>query len=96
MDGAEGLEKARNERPDLILLDMSLPRIDGWTVAPQLKADPNTSGIPVIALTAHAMHGDRERAIAAGCDDYATKPVEFDQLLGQIAALLDSDRPNLR
>jgi len=87
-DGADGVTKARNEIPSLILMDMSLPVLDGWEATRQIKADPATSGIPVIALTAHAMSEDRERAISAGCDDYDTKPVEFPRLIGKIDALL--------
>ncbi len=88
VDGREGLEKARSAAPDLILMDMSLPVLDGWEATRQIKADPVTSGIPVIALTAHAMSEDRERALAAGCDDYDTKPVELPRLLEKIDALL--------
>jgi two-component system cell cycle response regulator DivK len=88
VDGAEGVEMARNETPGLILMDMSLPGIDGWEASRQLKADPLTSTIPIIALTAHAMSNDRERALEAGCDDYDTKPVELPRLLGKIDALL--------
>jgi CheY-like chemotaxis protein len=87
-DGQQGIDKAHTENPDLILLDMSLPVVDGWTAARQLKADAATAGIPIIALTAHAMAGDREQALEAGCDDYDTKPVEFARLLGKIEALL--------
>ena len=87
-DGAVGLELARNERPGLILMDMSLPIVDGWEATRQLKADPATSGIPIIALTAHAMSEDRETALAAGCDDYDTKPIEFPRLIGKVDALL--------
>jgi two-component system cell cycle response regulator DivK len=88
VDGQQGLEMATSEKPDLILLDMSLPIIDGWEVAKRLKSDDNLKAIPVIALTAHAMSGDRERALAAGCDDYDTKPVELPRLLEKIEALL--------
>jgi two-component system, cell cycle response regulator DivK len=89
-DGAEGLAAARAEpRPALILMDMSLPVVDGWTATEQLKADPATRAIPVIALTAHAMSGDRERAMAAGCDDFDTKPVDLERLASKIANLLD-------
>ena len=88
LDGRQGLEAARAGAPDLILMDMSLPILDGWEATRQLKADPQTRHIPVIALTAHAMAGDREKALAAGCDEYDTKPVEFARLLGKIQALL--------
>lgn len=87
VDGEQGVTLARSETPDLILLDMSLPGLDGWAAVRRVKADPATAHIPVIALTAHAMAGDRERALAAGCDDYDTKPVEFDRLLAKIEAL---------
>lgn len=88
VDGAEGVAKAQIERPDLILMDMSLPIMDGWEATRQVKADPRTSATPVIALTAHAMAGDREKAVAAGCDDYDTKPVDLPRLLQKIEALL--------
>ncbi len=88
VDGREGLERARADSPDLILLDMSLPVLDGWVVARMLKAAADTSSIPVIALTAHAMAGDRERALEAGCADYDTKPIELDRLLAKMNALL--------
>lgn len=87
-DGKQGLLAARTTAPDAILLDMNLPEIDGWEVARQLKAEDKTRGIPIIALTAHAMAGDREKSLAAGCDDYHTKPVELVQLIEQIEALL--------
>ena len=87
-DGQEGLDKARSEKPDLLLLDMNLPVMDGWTVAKTLKADAATKAIPIIALTAHAMAGDREKALAAGCDDYHAKPIDFSQLVNQIEAVL--------
>lgn len=88
VDGAEGIEKARSGRPDLILMDMSLPVIDGWEATRTLKADAATRSIPVIALTAHAMSTDREKALAAGCDGYETKPVELPRLLEAIEKLL--------
>ncbi|MEM7482359.1 MAG: response regulator [Acidobacteriota bacterium] len=88
VDGQEALDAARGEAPDLILMDMSLPVIDGWEATRRLKANPETQTIPVVALTAHAMAEDREKALAAGCDDYDTKPVEFKRLLGKISALL--------
>ena len=88
VDGAEGLEKARSAAPDLILMDMSLPVIDGWEATRQLKADEATKGIPVVALTAHAMTTDREKALEAGCDAYETKPVELPRLLATIERLL--------
>jgi two-component system cell cycle response regulator DivK len=87
-DGRQALEAARAERPDLILMDMSLPILDGWEATRRLKADVVTRPIPVIALTAHAMAGDREKALEAGCDDYETKPVELPRLLAKIEALL--------
>jgi two-component system, cell cycle response regulator DivK len=88
VDGQEGIAAARSSQPNLILMDMSLPVLDGWEATRRLKADPATSSIPVIALTAHAMAGDRERALDAGCDDYDTKPIEFPSLLAKIEALL--------
>lgn len=88
VDGVEGVEIAHSSLPDLILMDMSLPRKDGWQATFELKADPATAHIPIIGLSAHAMAGDRAKAIEAGCDDYDTKPVELDSLLGKIAALL--------
>lgn len=89
VDGKEGLEKARSDRPDLILLDMSLPVMDGWEAASILKRQPETAGIPIIALTAHAMSGDRERALEVGCNDYDVKPIEFERLLEKMRALLN-------
>ncbi|MFP5512982.1 MAG: response regulator [Alphaproteobacteria bacterium] len=83
-DGRQGVEMARSERPDVILLDMNLPVIDGWTAARELKAGEETAAIPIIALTAHAMSGDREKTLQAGCDDYHPKPVDFSRLLTQI------------
>lgn len=88
-DGEVGLNQARTCSPDLILMDMSLPLIDGWEATRQLKADPSTSKIPVIALTAHAMAEDRVKAMAAGCDDFDTKPVELPRLLAKIDAMLN-------
>ena len=91
VDGAEGIAAAKAECPDLILMDMSLPVVDGWEATRRLKAEPQTRTIPVIGLTAHAMAGDREKVIAAGCDDYDTKPVELPRLLEKIEALLGAD-----
>jgi two-component system, cell cycle response regulator DivK len=88
VDGEQGVAMARSEAPALILMDMSLPGLDGWEATRQLKANPEIHSIPVVALTAHAMSGDREKAIAAGCDDFDTKPIELDRLLGKIEALL--------
>jgi two-component system, cell cycle response regulator DivK len=91
MDGSEGLQMANYEMPDLILMDMSLPGMDGWEATRHLKASPETSKIPVIALTAHAMVGDREKAMEAGCNDYDTKPVELDRLIRKMENLLNPD-----
>ena len=88
VDGEAGVRMAQSESPALILMDMSLPGLDGWDATRQIKADPATRGVPVIALTAHAMSGDREKSLAAGCDDFDTKPVDFERLLGKIQALL--------
>jgi CheY-like chemotaxis protein len=88
VDGAQGVAMAQSESPDLILMDMSLPVIDGWEATRRIKSDPATCTVPVIALTAHAMSDDRGRAFAAQCDDYDTKPVELTRLLGKIEALL--------
>ena len=88
VDGQQGVTMSRSEAPDLILMDMSLPIIDGWEATRKIKAAPETREIPVIALTAHAMVGDKEKAIAAGCDDYDTKPIEFKRLLDKITAAL--------
>jgi CheY-like chemotaxis protein len=89
----EGLARARAEMPDLILMDMGMPEIDGWSATRQLKADPELKGIPVIAVTAHAMQGDREKALHAGCDEYETKPFDFTRLIEKIQALLASPKP---
>ena len=86
-DGAQGVAMALSERPDMILMDLSLPVLDGWQATRQIKASPGTSHIPVIALTAHAMAGDREKALSAGCDDFDTKPVELPRLLAKIKEL---------
>ena len=93
VDGGEGVAKAKAEIPDLILMDMSLPVLDGWDATKQVKADPATKGIPVIALTAHAMEGDRQKALGAGCDDFDTKPVELNRLLLKIEELLKKFPP---
>lgn len=87
-DGEQGVALARSERPDLILMDLNMPVLDGWEATRQLKGAPETRAIPVIALSAHAMAGDRERALEAGCDDYDTKPVRIDSLMPKIRALL--------
>jgi two-component system cell cycle response regulator DivK len=87
-DGEQAIEVARSQTPELILMDISLPGLDGWEATRRLKAMPETQAIPIIALTAHAMAGDREKCLEAGCDDYDTKPVEFPRLLGKIQGLL--------
>ena len=87
VDGAEALRVAGEEQPELVLMDLSLPVMDGWEATGRMKADPQTASIPIIALTAHAMGADRERALAAGCDDFDTKPIDMERLTGKIAAL---------
>jgi CheY-like chemotaxis protein len=91
VDGEQAVAMAQSESPDLILMDMSLPVVDGWEATRRIKADPRTADIPLIALTAHAMSGDRDRAMQAGCDDYDTKPVDLNRLLGKIRALLPDE-----
>ncbi|HZT20210.1 MAG TPA: response regulator [Dongiaceae bacterium] len=88
LDGQEAVSMAAAEKPDLILMDMSLPGLDGWEATRRIKAETGTARIPVIALTAHAMAGDREKALEAGCDDYDTKPIDFPRLLGKMTAML--------
>lgn len=88
-DGQQGVEIARSEAPELILMDLGLPVLDGWDATRQLKAAPETQAIPIIALTAHAMAGDRERALEAGCDDYDIKPIDLKRLLGKMKAILE-------
>lgn len=94
LDGESGLALAASEAPDLILMDMSLPILDGWEATRRLKADAATQHIPVIALTAHAMSSDRDKALEAGCDDYDTKPIELPRLLGKMEALLGGNAPS--
>ena len=90
-DGQQGIDAVREDRPDLIIMDMSLPVLDGWEATRQLKADPATKDIPIIGLSAHAMAGDREKAMNAGCDDYDTKPVELPRLLDKILGYLGAE-----
>ena len=92
-DGVLAVSEAARVRPDLILMDMSLPEIDGWEATRRIKANPVTAAIPVVALTAHAMVADRERSLAAGCQEFETKPIDFDRLLGKIEALLPRQVP---
>ena len=94
VDGQQGVDMAASEKPDLILMDMSLPVIDGWEATRRLKASDETRSIPVIALTAHAMAGDKEKTIEAGCDDYDTKPVDLKRLLGKINTLIGARAEN--
>lgn len=89
VDGEKGVELARAEKPDLILMDLSLPLLDGWEATRHIKADPELKAIPIIALTAHAMVGDRERALQAGCDDYVTKPINFPDLMTKLIHYLE-------
>ena len=92
VDGGAGVEMATSEKPDLILMDMSLPVLNGWEATRQIKANPETKAIPVIALTAHAMATDREKALEAGCEDYDTKPIELPRLLEKMEALLNKSQ----
>ena len=89
-DGGEAIDRVNSDPPDLILMDLNMPGIDGWEATRRLKADAKTKAIPVIALTAHAMAGDREKALAAGCEDFDTKPIDFDRLLDKMKRLLNS------
>lgn len=89
VDGEEGVDKAQTEVPDLILMDLSLPQMDGWTATGKIKENPSLTHIPIIALTAHAMVGDREKALEAGCDDYVSKPIDLRELAGKLAKYLD-------
>ena len=93
VDGEQAVAMAQSEAPALILMDMSLPVFDGWEATRRIKAAPETKSIPVIALTAHAMAGDREKSLEAGCDDYDTKPIELERLLGKMEALLNRPKP---
>lgn len=88
-DGEMGVQLAKAEKPDLILMDLSLPRMDGWTATGHIKSDPSTRSIPIIALTAHAMVGDRERALQAGCDDYLSKPIDLPELARKLTRYLE-------
>ncbi|HEX4043891.1 MAG TPA: response regulator [Xanthobacteraceae bacterium] len=92
VDGQQGVDLAKSEHPDIILMDLSLPVIDGWEATRRVKADEATKRVPVIGLTAHAMSGDREKAMEAGCDDYDTKPVELERLIGKMEKLLGAEK----
>ena len=92
-DGSTGVATAIAALPDIILMDMGLPVMDGWQATQKIKANPATAGIPVLGLSAHAMEGDRDKALSAGCDDYDTKPVEINRLLAKMAALLKASKP---
>ena len=94
VDGAEGVTMARSESPDLVLMDMGLPVMDGWTATRHIKADPSTAQIPVLALTAEAMEADREKCLSAGCNEYDTKPVDLERLIGKMEALLAGSKSN--
>jgi CheY-like chemotaxis protein len=96
VDGAQGVAMAQSEKPDLILMDLSLPGIDGWEATRRIKAGADTKHLPVIGLTAHAMAGDREKALEAGCDDYDTKPIELERLIGKIESLLSNGAKSSR
>jgi len=93
VDGQAGITLTQDEHPDVILMDLNLPDVDGWEATKRIKANPQTASIPIIALTAHAVVGDEQRALQAGCNDYHSKPVEFTRLLDQIEALLKSTDP---